>query len=177
MNGLGTAIAIGAAARPWPRHLQGGGPAAQGGVVRNREIKAEQAHEGADQAFGLPVRQAKHSPERQGRQDGELRIPGLAASGRARLSPPGCDRLVGEPDGQTSTLAEAGVISRPVRDFVLLPGNVMTTGLVQLEGQGGHPWSDAGRPPTPPRLSAPTGPPAVDYDAKRNGFKQSGFAR
>src|SRR3954451_16761058 len=29
------------AARPWAGHLQGGGPAAQGGVVRHREIKAE----------------------------------------------------------------------------------------------------------------------------------------
>ena len=59
-------------ARPWAGHLQGGGPSAQGGVVRHREIESEQAHEGADQAFGLPERQAEHGPERQGRQDGEL---------------------------------------------------------------------------------------------------------
>src|SRR3954470_4462843 len=58
--------------RPWPGHLQAGCPAAQGGVVRDREIEAEQADDGADQPFGLPVRQTEHSAERQSRQDGEL---------------------------------------------------------------------------------------------------------
>ena len=72
MHGLGLAPCIGAAARPWAGHLQGGGPAAQGGVVRHWEIKAKQAHEGTDQALGLPERQAEHGPERQGGQDGEL---------------------------------------------------------------------------------------------------------
>src|SRR5215213_5269453 len=47
------------AARLRPRHLQRRGPAAQGGVVRHRKIEPEQAHEGADQPFGLPVRQPK----------------------------------------------------------------------------------------------------------------------
>src|SRR5215210_6497409 len=51
-------------------------------------------------------------------------------------APPRLDRLSGEPDRQAPTLAEAGVIGGPVRDFVLLPGNMMTAGLVQLEGQG-----------------------------------------
>jgi hypothetical protein len=56
MQGLGTGASFGAAARPWRRHLQRGCPAAQGGVVRHGEIKAEQAHEGADQPFGLAQR-------------------------------------------------------------------------------------------------------------------------
>src|SRR3712207_8592628 len=41
------------------------------GVVRHPQGEAEQADEGADQAFGLPERQAEHGPECQGRQDGE----------------------------------------------------------------------------------------------------------
>ena len=45
-------------------------------MVRHREIEPEQAHEGADQAFGLPERQAEHGPERQGRQDGKLEYQG-----------------------------------------------------------------------------------------------------
>src|SRR3712207_9166794 len=53
------------------------------GVVRHPQGEAEQADDGADQAFGLPERQAEHGPEWQGRQDGELRIPGLPAPGRA----------------------------------------------------------------------------------------------
>ena len=72
VHGLGIVPIVGSAARPWAEHLQGGGPAAQGGVVRHREIKAQQAHEGADQALGLPERQAEHGPECQGGQDGEL---------------------------------------------------------------------------------------------------------
>src|SRR3954467_7701905 len=54
VHGLGIVTIVGSAAQPWAGHLQGGGPAAQGGVVRHREIKAQQAHEGTDQALGLP---------------------------------------------------------------------------------------------------------------------------
>src|SRR5215208_2736431 len=50
------------------------------------------------------------------------RVPGLPASGRARLSPPGCDGLVSEPDRQTPTLTQAGVVLAPVRDPVRLLG-------------------------------------------------------
>src|SRR3712207_9179298 len=38
------------------------------------------------------------------------RVPGLSASGGARLRCPRLDRLVGEPDRQAATLAQAGVI-------------------------------------------------------------------
>src|SRR3954464_14173152 len=150
MHGLGIAPCTGVT-RPWPGHLQGGCPAAQGGVVRDREIEAEQADDGADQPFGLPVRQTEHSAERQSREDGELGIPGLATPGGAWLSLPGCDGLVAEPDRQAPALAQAGVIGRPVRDPVALSRNVVAAGLVQLEGQGGHPRSEEGRRPTPPR--------------------------
>src|SRR3954464_14038606 len=50
MHRLGIATSTGAAARPWPGHLQDRGPAAQGGVARHREIKPKQADDGADQA-------------------------------------------------------------------------------------------------------------------------------
>src|SRR4051812_36214872 len=144
MHRRGLAPSLGVAAWPWPGHLQGGGPAAQGRVVRHREIKTKQAHEGADQPFGLPERQTEHGPERQGRKDGELRVPGLAASGGARLSPPGRDRFVSEPDRQAATLAQASVVGRPVRDLALLSWNMMTTVLVELEGHDGHPGQERG---------------------------------
>src|SRR4051812_8539376 len=64
---------------------------------------------------------------------------------------PGCDRLIGEPDRQTPALAQAGVISRPVRDFVLLARDVTPAGLVELERQGGHPRSEEGLSRTPLR--------------------------
>src|SRR5215212_1746641 len=151
MHRLGTATSIGAAARSRPGDLQGRGPAAQGGVVRHGEIKPKQADDRANQPFGLPVRQAEHSPERQSRQDGEFRVPGLPASGGARLSPPGRDGLLADPDRQTAALTQASVIGGPVRDLAPLPGNVVASVLVQLERQGGHPRSDEGCRPTPPR--------------------------
>ena len=101
MHGRGTVTSIRAPARPRTRNLQGGGPAAQGGVVRHGEIEPEQTDDGANQPFGLAQRQAEHGPERQGRQDGEFRVPGLAASGGAGLRLSGRDRFIGEPDGQT----------------------------------------------------------------------------
>ena len=69
MHGLGLAPSTGAAARPWPGYLQRRGPAAQGRVVRHAQRQAEQADDGADQAFSLPERQAEHSAQGQRRQD------------------------------------------------------------------------------------------------------------
>ena len=74
------------------------------GLGRHREIEPEQAHEGADQAFGLPERQTEHRAHGQGRQDGELRIPGLPAPGRAGLGRLRFDRLIGEPHRQAAPL-------------------------------------------------------------------------
>src|SRR5918994_822828 len=96
---------------------------------------------------------------------------GCPPPGRAGFGRPRSDRLSGEPDCQAPTLTQAGVIGRPVRDLVLLPWDVVAAGLVQLEGQEGHPWSDEGRSPTPPRLSAPTDPPA-DPCNTAHGYSQ-----
>src|SRR3954469_4705810 len=78
----------GLGAGPWSWDLHGLGPAAQGGMGGNREIETKQANDRADQAFGLAQSQAEHGLERQGRQDGELGIPGLPAAGGARLRVP-----------------------------------------------------------------------------------------
>ena len=61
----------------WPRHLQRRGPAAQGGVVLHAQRQPEQVHDGAEQAFDLPVGEAEDGPERERRQDGQRRVPGL----------------------------------------------------------------------------------------------------
>ena len=87
VHGLGIAPSLGAGS-PRLRHVHRCGPSAEGGVVRHTQGEAEQADDGADQAFGLPERQAEHGAHGQGRQDGELRIPGLPASGGARVSCP-----------------------------------------------------------------------------------------
>src|SRR3954466_1919064 len=135
------------AARPRPRHLQRRRPAAECRVVRHTQREAEQADDGADQALGLPVGEAEHRAQRERRQDGERRVPGLAAPGRARLRRPRRDRLVGEPHRQAAAPAQARVILPPVGDLVALPRDVMAAVLVQLERHGGHPGSGE-RPPS-----------------------------
>src|SRR3954451_18476427 len=76
MNGLRIA------ARPRPRHLQGLGPAAQGGMVGNREIEIQQANDRADQAFGLAQSQAEHGFERQRRRDRQIRVDAMGSGER-----------------------------------------------------------------------------------------------
>src|SRR3954468_1373873 len=108
-------------------------------MVRDREIETEQADDGADQPFGLAQSQAEHSFEGQGRRDRQIRVVRLPARRGARLCVPGRNCLLREPDRQAPALPQAGVISWPVRDLALLPWDVVTARLVQLEGQGEHP--------------------------------------
>ena len=115
VNGLGYA-------GPWPWDLQRLGPAAQGGMVGNREIETEQANDGADQAFGLAQSQTEHGLERQGRRDRQIRVVRLTARRGARLRVPGRDRRLREPDRQAPALAQGGIILGPVRDPALLLG-------------------------------------------------------
>ncbi len=68
------------AVRPW--HVQRPGPAAQGGMVRDRQIQAEQPEEGADQALGLAQCQTEHRPKGQRRLDRQGGVAGLTTAGR-----------------------------------------------------------------------------------------------
>src|SRR5215210_5547035 len=128
--------------------------APDGGLPSDCQCKNLQPREGARTRTGhLKTSLTLKSPDKG-------RVPGLSAPGRSGFGHPRLDRLSGEPDRQAPTLTQAGVIGRPVRDLVLLPGDVVAAGLVQLEGQREHPKSEVGRSPTPPRLSAPTNRPA-----------------
>ena len=72
---------------PWSRQLQGLGPAAQGRVVRHRQLKAEQTDDGPDQPLGLAQGQAKDGSQGQGRRDGQRRVDAMeAARGLAQSS-------------------------------------------------------------------------------------------
>ena len=81
MQGLGIAATAGVRPRLW--HLQRRDPATEDRMVRHAQRQPEQADHGADQPLGLAVGQAEHDPEREGRQDGERRIPGLPTPGCA----------------------------------------------------------------------------------------------
>src|SRR3954447_12863660 len=54
--------------------------------------------------------------------------PRSPAPGRARLGPPGRDRLVREPHRQAPALPEGGVVRGPVRDPVPLPRDAVAAG-------------------------------------------------
>src|SRR6267378_3478526 len=105
---------------------------------RDGEIETEQADDGADQPFGLPQSQAEHDAQRQRRRDRQGRIVWLTARRSPWFGAPGRDRLVAEPDRQTSTLAQGSIIFRPVRYPIPLPGDVMTAIGIDLERHGGH---------------------------------------
>src|SRR3954462_4700632 len=113
-------------------------------MVRNREIETEQADDGADQPFGLAQSQTEHSFDGQGRRDRQIRVVRLATRRGARLSVPGCDCVLGEPDRQAPALAQGSIVLGPVRDLVLLLGNVVAAVLVQLERQGRLPGIRSG---------------------------------
>ena len=111
---------------------------------------------GADQPLGLAQGQAEHGPQRQRRQDRQGRVVRLPARGRARLRPPGRDRLLGEPDRQAPALAQGGVVLGPVRDPVPLLGDVVTASGVGLERHGGIRGSWKGPVLLPHPAPAPT---------------------
>src|SRR4051794_15346502 len=131
MNGLRIA------ARPRPRHLQGFGPAAQGGVVGSSEIETQQANDRADQPFGLAQSQTEHGLERQGRRDRQIRVVRLTAWCGARLGFPSRDRLLREPDRQAPTLAQGRIVLGPVRHPAPLFGDMVTAISIGFERHGG----------------------------------------
>jgi hypothetical protein len=67
----------------------------------------------------------------------------LAASCRAGLSPPSGNRLLCEPDGEASALAQGRVILGPIHDPVPLLGNAVTARGIGFEWHGRDLWSEA----------------------------------
>src|SRR4051812_22142893 len=79
----------GLGAGPWSWDLHGLGPAAQGGMVGNRESETQQANDGADQAFGLAQSQTEHGLEGQRRRDRQIRVDaGTIVAGQNRRGAP-----------------------------------------------------------------------------------------
>src|ERR1700690_4083183 len=106
-------------------------------MVGYGEIETEQVDDGSDQPFGLPQRQAEHGTQGQCRGDRQSRIGGLTTP-LVRGSPPGGNRLVGEPDRQAPTLAQGCIIVRPVGYPMTLLRDMVTASGIDLEGHGGQ---------------------------------------
>jgi len=162
-------LAVGCTGVPRPRHVQRRRAPAQGGVVRHAQAETKEADDGAEQALGLPVGQAEHRAQRERRQDGDRRIPRLPTAGRAWLSRPRRDRLVGEPHREAAALAQAGVVGGPVRHPAALLRDVVAAVLVQFEWQDGHPEIGRATPYVSLHLST-TANPCTTLPCLLNGF-------
>ena len=112
-------------------------------MIRHRQIQTQELEDRADQPLGLTQRQPEHRSQRQGRPDRQSRIVRLTASCRARLGPPGGNRLLSEPDSQTSALAQAGVVLGPVRHPVSLLRDAVTASGIGFERHGRYPTGGA----------------------------------
>src|SRR5258708_348763 len=78
------------------------------------------------------------------------------ASGRgARFRPPCRDRLVREPDGQTTALSQCRIVFPPVRNPIATLRNVMAMIGVVFERHDGFPGTEWDHP-APTRLRPPT---------------------
>jgi len=74
----------------------------------------------------------------------------LTTACSARLSPPGCNRFLSEPDREASALAQGRIVLRPVRHPMPLLRDVVTASSVGFEGHDRHPRSGV-RSPMPSR--------------------------
>ena len=89
-------------------------------MVRHREIKAEKADDRADQTLSLAQRETKYCPERQRCQNGQRRIPGLAAPAGPWFGVPGGNRRLAEPHRQIAALTQTRFVGWPIGQPTLL---------------------------------------------------------
>jgi len=148
MQGLGTATSIGAASLR-SRHLQRRRSPTERGMIRHTKFQAKQDNDRADQPFDLPVCQTENGAQRQRPQNRQRRTPGLATARCTRLRLPRRDCLIGEPDRQTATLTQTGLVSRPIGDLAPLPADIVATVLIQPERHGDI--QSSGQGSLPPR--------------------------
>src|SRR5437764_11508722 len=80
----------------------------------------------------------------------------LSTARGAPRGAPGRDRGVGDPDREAPTLAQSGIVLRPIRDPVPLLRNMMAAIGIHLERHGWHPGSGRGSPSYLSRVQAPT---------------------
>ena len=93
--------------------------AGESGVVRGLEVEAHPAERRVEQTFGLAKRQAEEEPQCQRGQDGEVRVPPLAAAETILRWCPPSDRLRAQPDRNVAAVPEGTLLLAPVPNSVL----------------------------------------------------------
>ena len=140
------------------RDTQVDAAAGERGMVRNRQLQAEQVHDRPQHAFGLAPRPTERQPQHQPGFDRDVRISPRPAPPPGRRRCPGRDRLGRHPDRQAAAPPQRRVILGPVLNFV--PGfrDLVTTRFIRLVRHQGPRVQRAASIPTrlpprqPPRL-------------------------
>src|SRR5215211_78970 len=89
---------------------------AQGGVVRNREIKTEQAQHAAGEALGLAQAQMEDEPQDEHQLDRQVRVAGLPAWCGPPWSLPFSNGGLVKPESQVASALQPCLVLWPVPD-------------------------------------------------------------
>ena len=87
-------------------------------MIRAGKCQPHQRQDGMEEAFGLPQRQAKEDPEREGSLDGEIGVDWLNAALAGLKRRPGIDGGLTHPQGDVATMAQCLIILAPVLDTI-----------------------------------------------------------
>src|SRR5215207_9766264 len=121
-------------------------------MVRDREIKAEQAEHAGDEPFSLAQGQVEDEPQGQHQLDRQVRIASLSARCGSPWGLPSGDGCLVEPEDQVTAPFQSSIVLSPVPDPVPCP-EALGSVWVWSEGHDGHQgWSRL-------TITYPVGPP------------------
>src|SRR5271170_5546564 len=115
---------------------QTGTAAAKGGVIRYSDINPERSRDGAQQTFCLTQRLVEHQADRKGSFDRERRIERLTTPLDGSGCVPCSDRLFGEPNRQTASSNQPGIVLRPICHPVFGGWDLVAAAVVELVRHG-----------------------------------------
>ena len=88
-------------------------------MVRGLEVEAHPTEQRVEETFGLAKQEAEEEPQCQRGQDGEVRVPPLAAAETILRWCPRSDRLRAQPDRDAAAAPEGTLVLAPVPNSVL----------------------------------------------------------
>ncbi len=102
------------------------------GVIGNRQIDVHEIQQRTEQPFGLAQRLMEDKPDHDRSFDRGVRVARLTARRHSRRCAPGGNRLLADPQRQTTAPPQAGFVHRPVRHLELHLRDVMAAGVIVL---------------------------------------------
>ncbi len=115
-------------------------PPQQRRVVGNGDLCVKHVCQRTQVAFRLSARKVKDHADRQRRLNRKVRVDALATGLPAGYNPPAVDSVVGKPDGEVTSSAEACLVLRPIAYpvwgscvLVLAPFRILHRWQLQIE--------------------------------------------